>query len=133
MPFYVDPLCAHGMSIRGESVHSCHLFTDQGTLNLVRFGHKIGLKPRWLDKKGSIIHFDLTASVRHRAIAAGAIPVSREEAVGIWRMIRERTIPPGCVVCAARERMNLEGICFRCTGRAEQIPEKNIAQQERLF
>lgn len=132
MGFYVDPLCAHGMKIRGASVLSCHLFTDGGTLDLASFGHKIGLKPRWLDKRNQIIHFDLTEWMRHRAIAAGAIPVSREEAVGIWRIIRERAIPPGCVVCAARVRMGVEGICFRCTGQVESVPEKT-AQQERLF
>lgn len=135
MPFYVDPLCAHGMKIRGTSVLSCHLFTDGGTLDLISFGHKIGLKPRWLDKRNRIIHFDLTESMRRRAIAAGAIPLSREESVRIWRMIREGKIASadGCLICTGKEDLGSDRLCSRCKGRKEETRKPAAVQQESLF
>lgn len=68
---------------------SCHMFPDGSIDELVRFAVRIGMKEKWLQKgRRGLVHFDLTKSRREAAIKAGAIPLSREEAVKMWRRMR---------------------------------------------
>lgn len=52
---------------------SCHMFADTEE-ELVRFAVKIKLRPKWLQRK-PVLHFDLTANKRNKALQAGAVAV----------------------------------------------------------
>lgn len=58
----------------------CHLMSDlpgaQGTRELIAFAVSIGLRPSWIQKKGTPLeHFDLTTGVRWKAVRAGAVEI----------------------------------------------------------
>jgi hypothetical protein len=93
---YLDPLMYHGWLMYGRAVKSCHMFAD--TLEeLYAMGEKIGLKRshlQGLGTKGREPHFDLVASKRSEAIAAGAIEATREQSVALWRKHREENFNP---------------------------------------
>jgi hypothetical protein len=76
MSVYVDSLmsCIPNRNWRWKTV--AHLFADSDD-ELLEFGRKIGLKASWLQRK-SVIHFDITPSMRVRAVSLGAIEVGRE-------------------------------------------------------
>lgn len=88
--FYVDPLCKHGFvfdrRINKQAVMTCHLFHDGNDRGkLLDFAQLIDMKARWIQKSNAgLWHFDLMTGKRERAIANGAIPVSRQKAVSIW-------------------------------------------------
>jgi hypothetical protein len=89
MAVYVDELQAYGWVIRGRKTESCHMFTDEIELvELHEVAAKIGMRFSWFQNKPSAPHYDLTPSRRAAAIAAGAIPVDRRTAVGIWQARR---------------------------------------------
>lgn len=87
---YVDPLQDFGWVLRGRRVASCHLFTDSIDLaELHRIAASAGMKPVWFQCSGRVApHYDLTASRRRLAVSAGAVEVTRREAVAIWRARR---------------------------------------------
>lgn len=72
---------------------SCHLFTLPGWEDdLHEFADKIGLLRAWFQET-TMPHYDLTPSLRARAIRTGAVAVGRKEAVEIirqWRAERAR-------------------------------------------
>lgn len=89
---YVDPLLNHGWILRGRAIPSCHLFTDELELEALHsFARAIGLKRDWFQQSGrlDLPHYDLTPRRREAALAAGAAPVSRRQAVHLWRARRE--------------------------------------------
>jgi hypothetical protein len=55
---------------------------------LVAFARALGLRPEWLQDKRSGVHFDVTATVRQRALRAGA--VSLESGSPEWRDVVTR-------------------------------------------
>lgn len=57
---------------------------------LLDFGRKIGLKVTWLQIGGSHIHFDVTESMRIRAIHNGAKEVSIKEYVELVQQEQQR-------------------------------------------
>lgn len=60
----------------------CHLFADEKDCpELHAIAQKIGMRRAWFQGN----HYDLTPERRERAIRAGAIEVTREQAVAIWR------------------------------------------------
>lgn len=62
-----------GKKPRCFNAGSCHLTTD-GTLDeLHAFAAKIGLKREWFQPHQRHPHYDLTASKREKALAAGAV------------------------------------------------------------
>lgn len=77
MTVYVDWLMHHGWILHGRAVMSCHLLSDQLDLQeLHDIAKQIGLERRWFQcKPGSAPHYDLVASKRELAIAAGAVAV----------------------------------------------------------
>lgn len=85
---YVDPPMRFGWILRHREVRSCHLFTDGPIEGLHTFAKSIGLERDWFQDE-RIPHYDLTESRRERAIAAGAIPLTRREAVAVWARIQE--------------------------------------------
>jgi hypothetical protein len=87
---YVDPLVNNGWRMYGRTVANCHMFTSSiDVAELHALAERIGLKRAWFQAKASTPHYDLTASRRELAIAAGAVPVDRHEAVRLWRERRE--------------------------------------------
>jgi hypothetical protein len=61
----------------GKPKFSCHMWSDlsgeAGTRELVAFARKLGLRPDWIQKAGTVHeHFDLVPAKRLKAIAAGA-------------------------------------------------------------
>lgn len=123
MTVYVDPLLDHGWILRGVQVRSCHLFTDQVDLQeLHRLASAIGCRREWFQDK-ALPHYDLTMQRRQEAIGAGAVPVTRREAVEIWR--RRRTIVDALarpawigVDLASGPDMTAIRTCSDCSSRA---------------
>jgi hypothetical protein len=79
MSVYVDSLMDWGWKY-GKS---CHLMADTEK-ELHDFARQIGLKRNWFQTKSSP-HYDLTERRRKMAIALGAVEVSRQQAVEIWK------------------------------------------------
>lgn len=85
---YVDPLLPWGWKMHGRLVDSCHMFTDQVSLDeLHEMAALIGLKRAWFQDKPGHPHYDLTESRRNVAVDAGAQEVGSREAV---RILKER-------------------------------------------
>lgn len=88
---YVDPLmdCVpnkewpHGMA--------CHLFCDDGLEVLHKFAESVGLKREWFQHRpGKLPHYDLTAQMRTRAVLLGAMALSRDEAVKVFKLWKKK-------------------------------------------
>ncbi len=91
MTVYVDPLFGWGWKLRGHTVDSCHLFSDQVDLaELHDLARQIGMRRAWF-QDGSTPHYDLTPSRRAQAVALGAVEVDHRQAVSIWKARREKT------------------------------------------
>lgn len=72
---------------------SCHMMSDvigeEGQKELIAFAVRIGLKPNWLQNKGTETeHFDLFGSRIERALKAGAVQIDRNRLVEIVRSKR---------------------------------------------
>lgn len=91
---YVDQLMMHGLTIRGRSVLSCHMFTDDHTLEaLKKISKKIGLRKRWMHKReGMISHYDITQRIRDLAVLSGAVELTSKQAVEIIKEIKLKTV-----------------------------------------
>jgi hypothetical protein len=62
-----------------------HLFTDSDDLTeLHDFAGSIGLHRSWFQDKQSGPHYDVTDRLRHRAITAGAQPISWQDIRTVW-------------------------------------------------
>ncbi len=85
---YVDPLDVYPNAWGPFKSGSCHMFAHRDDLEkLHALAKKIGLRREWFqDYDGG--HYDLTTSKRSLAVKAGALSVTREEAVAIWRANR---------------------------------------------
>lgn len=92
---YVDPLISCVPNRNWRHNESCHLMCDPGDdfTEMHSFAAGIGLKRCWFqNRKGSTPHYDLTASMRARAVAAGAVEIDRQRTVEIiraWRAHRD--------------------------------------------
>jgi len=83
MGVYVDPLVMCPRSKRWPWPESCHLLADTPK-ELHAFAARIGLRHSWYQglPHHSIPHYDLTAGVRARAVAAGAVELKTHAALG---------------------------------------------------
>ncbi|MEO8648127.1 MAG: DUF4031 domain-containing protein [Acidobacteriota bacterium] len=82
MAVYIDPLGNWGW----KHGPSCRLIADS-IPELIDFAVLIGLRAEWFQPRSSP-HFDLTVQIRERALAAGAIELSKREFVGVIRRLR---------------------------------------------
>ena len=74
MTVYVDNMQLPAM-VRGIRARWSHLLADTDD-ELMVFALKIGLKPQWAQNLGTWeAHYDVTDSIRTKAIVAGAIPI----------------------------------------------------------
>ena len=88
MSVYVDPIKPmYGDGKKFPYSTYCHMIADN-VAELKEFGLKIGLRSEWFQTKSSP-HFDLTANMRKKAVANGAIEVTDRELVAIIRKNRE--------------------------------------------
>jgi hypothetical protein len=73
-----------------------HLMADSRD-ELIAFAERLGMKRLWLQNKPSGVHFDVTDSIRARAIEAGALPI--ECGSDQWRRVvdeaRQQYVGPG--------------------------------------
>lgn len=98
MSVYVDPLFtmqstnAQAFRVGTRTGHRwCHMFAYPDDAALHALALRIGLKLEWVDRsRDGTIHYDLTPAKRAAAIRCGAIPLTTEEAVAVWRLQREQ-------------------------------------------
>lgn len=69
MTVYVDPLIRHGSGLW------CHMATDGPAEELHEMAERIGLRRQWFQAHPRMDHYDLRASVRKKALAAGAVEI----------------------------------------------------------
>lgn len=84
----------------GTRTHWSHMISSEpgpaGTDELVAFGARIGLAPRWLQLRGTEReHFDVKGAVYQRALDAGARSVGRRELVTAIQAKRHCRTPVG--------------------------------------
>lgn len=81
---YVDDMKA---AYRGMVM--CHMLADTHN-ELLRMAHKIGVQRRWLQEAGTYReHFDICASKRKLAIAAGAVALTKDQLGKMLQVRRE--------------------------------------------
>jgi hypothetical protein len=89
MAVYVDSL----LRFPGNRIHpgraTCHLFADSEE-ELHGLAGALGMRREWaqIGRRG-ILHYDLNAERRERALALGARALSRKASVAKWRELRE--------------------------------------------
>lgn len=84
MAIYVDEPFNYG----GHGSWS-HLISDTSTSELVEFGKRIGLDPKWLQyRNGMNEHFDVRPTKRELALSKGAVAVTKRELGEILRSRR---------------------------------------------
>jgi hypothetical protein len=86
MAVYVDE---EGIRWRGREW--CHLVADSLD-ELHSFAAKLGLRRSWFQSKTRYPHYDVTTSVRTRAIALGAHNADRDTIVSCARQMRSEMI-----------------------------------------
>ncbi|QIH07135.1 MULTISPECIES: DUF4031 domain-containing protein [unclassified Pseudomonas] len=83
MTVYVDD-----MNATFGRMKMCHMFADS-TEELLAMADQIGVKPKWLQKPGTIReHFDICLSKRARAVEMGAAEISYPDDVA--ELMRKR-------------------------------------------
>jgi hypothetical protein len=86
MTVYVDDMRAAAV-IGGTRSTWSHLIADSSD-ELAAFATRLALKPGWVQFPGTFReHYDVTESVRRRAIEQGAIPISMRD---VGRLLRKR-------------------------------------------
>lgn len=83
MAVYVDPMRNCLKSRQWPWPESCHMVADD-IYELHLFASNLGLKRSWFQNNPRLPHYDLTAGVRKRAVALGAVEI------GFYDMLRKR-------------------------------------------
>ena len=79
---YVDDMYKSPMGRFGRMKMS-HMTADS-TKELLDMAQKIGLNTKWVQKSGTKYeHFDVSMSMRSKAIESGAVEITMKESVGI--------------------------------------------------
>lgn len=92
MTVYVDPLLFYGHK-HWQGGEACHMATDQQDLTeLHDLAEKIGMARKWFQNHKVVPHYDLSPSMRERAIEAGAVEVSAEEYLLRCRRVNGKVI-----------------------------------------
>lgn len=66
----------------------CHLVADS-LEELHQFAAKLNLQRHWFQCTGRFPHYDVTISVRERALAMGAVAAGKRETIAAARKLRE--------------------------------------------
>ncbi|WP_316851846.1 DUF4031 domain-containing protein [Aquipseudomonas alcaligenes] len=113
MPVYVD-----SEEVRWKGRSWCHLVAD--TLDeLHHFAAQLGLQRKWFQSKSFYPHYDVTLSVRARAIQLGAIDADRKTIIGCCKQMRaemlaQRTQQQSLLL----EPGGIHGTCSQAASRA---------------
>jgi uncharacterized protein DUF4031 len=86
---FVDDLRPCGAPWRGGV--ACHLVSDRSKEELLSFAAALGIPRAWF-QAGSVPHFDLSPSLRARAVRLGAKPVDRRGLVDAVRRYRQKGV-----------------------------------------
>jgi hypothetical protein len=86
--FDTTPFTRAGTPRCFQNTKSCHMFSDlggkEGTQELIAFAKRIGLKPQWIQHRGTHReHFDLVATKRARAVELGAREITMRESADL--------------------------------------------------
>lgn len=93
---YVDVMLACVPKARWPYQESCHLFCDvaDDLQTLHAFAWRLGLKREWFQRKaGGLPHYDLTRTMREKAVRLGATELDRKATVVQIQAWREKTQP----------------------------------------
>jgi Protein of unknown function (DUF4031) len=74
----------------------CHLVADSLD-ELHEFAARLGLKRAWFQNKASYPHYDVTTSVRERALALGALPARKRQMIASATLMRDELRAPQAV------------------------------------
>lgn len=66
----------------------CHLVADSLD-ELHQFAVRLGLKRAWFQDKASYPHYDVTTSVRERALVLGALPARKRQMIASASLMRD--------------------------------------------
>lgn len=86
MAVYVD-----SEAIKWRDREWCHLVADS-LEELHDFATKLGLKRHWFQEKSYYPHYDVTMSVRSKALCSGAVSVDRATLIACCKKIRKEHI-----------------------------------------
>ncbi len=89
MSVYVDDMQTCIRSKKWPYSRSCHLVADSVS-ELQEFAQLMSLHSSWFQDSASMPHYDLTKSMRQRAIYLGAFEVTQKRFVRIMRKYRQR-------------------------------------------
>ena len=89
MTVYVDQLFRTSPGPRWPYRQACHLLADS-VEELHVFARRIGLKREWFQERNHLAHYDLTAGMRRKAIAAGAVQVTETRLRKLVRQLDRR-------------------------------------------
>lgn len=95
MSVYVDPEMPCQPTRNWPWLYGTHLFADS-VEELHRFAAGLGLKRSWFqgsrrtDGRWRLPHYDLTPGKRQQALGAGAISLTRADAVAKWKEIERK-------------------------------------------
>lgn len=87
MTVWVDDMYRHPMGRFGRMKMS-HLIADGGEAELLEFADRIGLARRWIQHAGQgrgRVHFDISMSMRRKAVEAGAVEITLRECGAMCR------------------------------------------------
>lgn len=91
MTVYVDDMrrAARPAGYRGRGTPRwSHLLADSHA-ELIVFAHRLGLSTGWLQHEGRPTeHFDVTETVRQKAIKAGAVPIGYGRQAGLFTLAK---------------------------------------------
>ena len=93
MSVYVDPMFPCMTNANWRWRESCHLWADTEN-ELHDFAARIGLRRAWYQKDATLPHYDLTSGRRVKAVALGAIEVSRADFAALIRQRRGMSEQP---------------------------------------
>ncbi len=82
MSVYVDNEC-----IQWRGKLWCHLVADSLD-ELHQFASNLGLRRSWFQDKASYPHYDVTTTVRARALKLGASPGSKKQIIASAKLLR---------------------------------------------
>ena len=102
MTVYVD---AEMIEWRGRKW--CHLVAES-LPELHRFAQKIGLKRSWFQDKASYPHYDVTDSMRNRALRMGAAQGDRRTIIQCAKMLKTELTAPAHVHLPAQQALPLD-------------------------
>lgn len=120
MTVYVDDSC---LSWRGRSW--CHLVADS-VAELHAFAAQLGLRQEWFQYRTMYPHYDVTVSVKQRALALGARVGDKKTIVACAKRLRVELTSQDCRASASA---GFPPLAFACAG----VDPADEPSQQSLF